>query len=147
MEDYYLLINNNFSNNQAYLNQLNETIFFECVSNNDTFTYCRRNIIYFLYGFNQTSKAFKKIGQMTINSLNSDLNNLQQSVNFDVDQNEKFLTSCRTLTSRNLVIIFELSFKSILIKSCICILETFCSNLFCYIMFDTTIMLQFTVNK
>jgi hypothetical protein len=108
MEDYYLLINKNFSNNQAYLKQLNETIYFDCVSNNNTLTYCRRNILFYFYGFNQTNKQFQKIGQMTLDNLNSDLNNLQQNVSFDIYSNQTFLIACQASTPRKLEIIFLL---------------------------------------
>ena len=112
MEDYYLLTNNNFSNNQAYLKQLNETIYFDCVSDNKTLTYCRRNIIFRLYGYNQTSKLFQTIGQMTLENLNSDLNNLHQNVSLDIYSNQNFLIACRSSTSRKLNKLFFLVSKN-----------------------------------
>lgn len=99
MEDYYLLLNNNFSNNkqQEKLSTINESIYFQCISNNDTFVYCRRNLKFYLFGFNNltNSSIFKKIGQMTI----TDLNNISnRSVKFQLDSNQTndpFLIHCR----------------------------------------------------
>ena len=93
VEDYYFSLSvNNISNNLIYIKQLNESIYFDCNSGS-LLTYCRRNIMYYLYGYNLSINGFQNIGIMTINNLSSDLISSSQN-NFLNVTLSNFLSRC-----------------------------------------------------